>query len=160
MFAYQVRDPERYGVVEFDADGRPIAIEEKPAHADARNWAVTGLYFYDTGWSTSPPGSGRRAGASWRSPTSTGRTCEAGDLHVERLGRGIAWLDTGTPESLLQAANFVQTIEERQGLIIACLEEIAYQAGRIDADEVRRVGRLMKSNSYGQHLLRLVDEKA
>ena len=157
MFAYQVRDPERYGVVEFGPDGRPTAIEEKPARPRS-SWVVAGLYFYD----------GRVADVAARlRPSSRGeleitdvnRTyLEAGELQVERLGRGIAWLDTGTPESLLQAANFVQTIEERQGLIVACPEEIAYQAGRIDADAVRRAGQAMKSNLYGQHLLKLVDE--
>ena len=159
VFAYQVRDPARYGVVAFDPDGRPTAIEEKPARPRS-SWVVAGLYFYD-GRVVDIAARLRPSSRGELEITDVNRTyLEAGELRVERLGRGIAWLDTGTPESLLQAANFVQTIEERQGLIVACPEEIAYQAGRIDADEVRRAGQAMKSNPYGQHLLKLVDERA
>jgi glucose-1-phosphate thymidylyltransferase len=156
VFAYQVRDPERYGVVELDDRGRPTSIEEKPAQPRSR-WAVTGLYFYDNDV--------LRVATDLR-PSSRGELeitdvnrayLAAGRLHVERLGRGIAWLDTGTAESLLQAANFVQTIEERQGLIVACPEEIAFRAGRIGADELRRAGQSMKGNAYGRHLLNLAE---
>ena len=159
VFAYQVRDPERYGVIEFGPDERPTTIEEKPARPRS-SWVVAGLYFYD-GRVAEIAARLRPSSRSELEITDVNRTyLEAGELQVERLGRGIAWLDTGTPESLLQAANFVQTIEERQGLIVACPEEIAYQAGRIGADEVRRAGLAMQSNLYGQHLLKLVDDKA
>ena len=157
MFGYWVRDPERYGVVEFDADGRAIGIEEKPARPKS-NYAVTGLYFYDT--------NGRRTIAAALSPSARGeleitdlnrRTCERGELHVERLGRGNAWLDTGTHESLHQAAKFIETIEERQGLKVACPEEIAYQQGWIDRDQLLRLAEPLRSNGYGSYLLALAD---
>jgi glucose-1-phosphate thymidylyltransferase len=159
VFAHQVRDPERYGVIEFGPDERPATIEEKPVRPRS-SWVVAGLYFYD-GRVVDVAARLRPSSRGELEITDINRTyLEAGELQVERLGRGIAWLDTGTPESLLQAANFVQTLEERQGLIVACPEEIAYQAGRIGADEVRRAGEAMRSNPYGQHLLKLVDERA
>jgi glucose-1-phosphate thymidylyltransferase len=157
VFGYTVRDPERYGVVEIDASGRAIGLEEKPA--DPRSpFAVTGLYFYDNrvldiAASLTPSARGELE------ITDVNRTyLESGDLHVELLGRGIAWLDTGTFESLHHAASFVQSIEERQGLMLGCPEEIAWRLGWIDDDAVRRVGEGMRRNPYGQYLLRLLDQ--
>lgn len=156
VFGYLVKDPERYGVVEFDASGKVLGIEEKPAKPKS-HYAVPGLYFYDGTVC-------ERAAALKPSPrgeleiTDLNRSyLKQGQLRVELLGRGFAWLDTGTHESLLQASNFVQTIEERQGLKIACLEEIAYRAGWIPADRLRQLGREMAKNSYGQYLLQLAD---
>jgi glucose-1-phosphate thymidylyltransferase len=155
VFGYEVRDPERYGVVEFGPDGRAVSLEEKPA-VPRSNWAVTGLYFYDNTvldiaaeLRPSPRGE--------LEITDVNRVyLERGMLHVERFGRGFAWLDTGTHESLLQASQFVQTIEERQGLMLACVEEIAWRMGYIDAAQVERLAGPMRKNSYGQYLLRLV----
>jgi glucose-1-phosphate thymidylyltransferase len=155
VFGYLVRDPERYGVVEFDEAGRAISLEEKP-ETPRSSWAVTGLYFYDNrvvdiaaGLKPSPRGE--------LEITDVNRAyLDTGDLHVERLGRGYAWLDTGTHESLLQASQFVQTIEERQGLMLACVEEIAWRMGYIDAGQLERIATPMKKNSYGQYLLRLL----
>jgi glucose-1-phosphate thymidylyltransferase len=158
VFGYLVRDPERYGVVEFDAAGRAVSLEEKPQRPRSP-WAVTGLYFYDNdvldiaaGLAPSPRGE--------LEITDVNRHyLERGDLHVERLGRGYAWLDTGTHESLLQASQFVQTIEERQGLMLACVEEIAWRMGYIDAAQLARVAAPMAKNSYGQYLLRLLEQR-
>ncbi|HQP86495.1 MAG TPA: glucose-1-phosphate thymidylyltransferase RfbA [Thermoanaerobaculia bacterium] len=159
VFAYRVRDPERYGVVEFGADGRAVSLEEKPPKPRS-SFAVTGLYFYDNrvldvaaNLKPSPRGEleitdVNRVFLGW------------GDLNVEVLGRGIAWLDTGTHASLLQASNFMQAIEERQGLKVACLEEVAYRMGTIGAERVREAARAMKGNEYGQYLLRLLEEEA
>jgi glucose-1-phosphate thymidylyltransferase len=156
IFAYQVRDPERYGVVSFDAAGRALAIEEKPAKPTSR-WAVTGLYFFDN--------EVVRHAAKIK-PSRRGeleitdvnmRYLAAGALHVELMGRGFAWLDTGTFDSLIDAATFVQTLEERQDMKIACPEEIAYRMGFITrAQLVALAGGLAKSG-YGDYLLRLVD---
>ena len=158
VFAYRVRDPERYGVVEFDAAGKAVTIEEKPARPRSP-YAVTGLYFYDNrvvdvaaGLKPSKRGEleitdVNRAFLGW------------GDLHVEILGRGMAWLDTGTHEALLQASTFIQAIEQRQGLKVACLEEVAYNMGYITRDDVMRIARTMDKNDYGQYLLRLVEEE-
>lgn len=158
VFGYRVRDPERYGVVEFDADGRAVGLEEKPAAARS-SFAVTGLYFYDK----------RVVGfAEGLKPSARGELeitdlnriyLEKGALFVEKLGRGIAWLDTGTHESLLQASNFIQAIEERQGLKVACIEEIAYRMGYIDAAQVARIAEPMKQNAYGQYLLGVIEEE-
>jgi glucose-1-phosphate thymidylyltransferase len=155
IFAYWVRDPERYGVVEFDATGRALGIEEKPARPRS-SWAVTGLYFYDA----------RVVEVAARLvPSARGELeitdvntayLRQGRLSVERLGRGVAWLDTGTHEALLQAATFIQTIETRQGLMVACLEEIAYRMGWITAADVERIAKPMRDNAYGQYLLRLL----
>ena len=157
VFGYEVRDPERYGVVEFDEQGRAISLEEKPT-TPRSHWAVTGLYFYDNDVL-------RIAADLEPSPrgeleiTDVNRVyLERGALHVERFGRGYAWLDTGTHESLLQASQFVQTIEERQGLMLACVEEIAWRMGYIDAEQVARLAHPMRKNSYGQYLLRLVGQ--
>jgi glucose-1-phosphate thymidylyltransferase len=157
VFGYQVRDPERYGVVEFDAAGRAITLEEKPAKPRSQ-YAVTGLYFYDNqvldiaaGLKPSPRGE--------LEITDVNRVyMERGLLHVEKLPRGIAWLDTGTHESLNQASNYIHAIEERQGLMVACLEEIAYRMGYIEAADVARLGRAMASSAYGQYLLQLLEE--
>jgi glucose-1-phosphate thymidylyltransferase len=158
VFAYTVKDPERYGVVEFGRDGRAVDIIEKPKVPKSQ-WAVTGLYFYDNevvdiAASLKPSARGELE------ITDVNRTyLERGQLHVERFGRGIAWLDTGTYEALLHAANFVQSIEERQGLMMASLEEIAYRMGYITADDVRRLAEGMTS-SYGRYLLDVLDQDA
>jgi glucose-1-phosphate thymidylyltransferase len=156
VFGYPVRDPQRYGVVEFDDAGRAISIEEKPAEPRS-SFAVTGLYFYDNDvldiaarLKPSPRGE--------LEITDVNRDyLRRGALSVERLGRGVAWLDTGTHESLLSASQFVETIEERQALMICCVEEIAFRMGYITADTLRDIALPMRSNSYGQYLLRLVE---
>jgi glucose-1-phosphate thymidylyltransferase len=156
VFAYTVKDPERYGVVELDAGGRPVSLAEKPASPKSP-YAVTGLYFYDNrvvdiaaGLEPSPRGELEITDVNLA-------YLRSGALHVQLFGRGIAWLDTGTFESLLQASTFVQSIEERQGQMMACLEEIAWRLGYIGPDDLRRVAQPMKGNPYGQYLLRLVD---
>ncbi len=154
IFGYSVRDPERYGVVEFNARGKVLGIEEKPAQPKS-NFAVPGLYFYDnsvvkTAAALKPSARGELE------ITDLNRVfLKRGALRVELLGRGLAWLDTGTHESLLQAGNFVQTIEERQGLKIACLEEIAYSLGYIDKQQLLQLADGLKKTEYGQYLLRL-----
>jgi len=156
VFAYYVNDPERYGVVDFDEEGQALSIEEKPDDP-ASNYAVTGLYFYDAevvdvARSLEPSDRGELE------ITDVNRQyLQGGNLQVETLGRGMAWLDMGTHDSLLQAANFVQTIEERQGLKISCPEEIAWRNGWIGADDVARIGRSMDNNAYGQYLIDLVE---
>jgi glucose-1-phosphate thymidylyltransferase len=157
IFAYPVRDPQRYGVVEFDAQGHALSIEEKPAKPRS-HFAVPGLYFYDheveaIAASLKPSARGELE------ITDLNRTyLERGQLRVEPMGRGIAWLDAGTHESLLQAANFVQAVEERQGMMISCPEEIAYRMGYLSADDLRHQALVMESNEYGKYLLRLLDE--
>ncbi|MEM7232416.1 MAG: glucose-1-phosphate thymidylyltransferase RfbA [Planctomycetota bacterium] len=159
VFGYRVKDPERYGVVEFDDEGRAIDLEEKPAEPRS-NWAVTGLYFYDNrvvdvakALKPSPRGE--------LEITDLNRQyLEWSDLHVERLGRGTAWLDTGTTESLLQASNFIQAIEDRQGRMVACIEEVAFKMGYINVDELARSAESMKKNHYGQYLFQLIEEEA
>jgi glucose-1-phosphate thymidylyltransferase len=158
VFAYHVNDPERYGVVEFDVNGRAVGIEEKPA-APRSSYAVTGLYCYD-----------ERALELARSlkPSSRGELeitdlnrayLEAGALHVEVMGRGYAWLDTGTHDSLLDAANFIEAIETRQGLKVACPEEIAFRQGFIDRDQLRALAAPLRNTNYGKYLLRVVEER-
>jgi len=155
VFAYRVRDPQRYGVVEFDGAGRAVGLEEKPARPRSP-YAVTGLYFYDNRvlqvaarLKPSPRGE--------LEITDVNRAyLESGELHVEVLGRGMAWLDTGTPEALLQASTFIQAIEQRQDLKVACPEEVALNMGYLTVEEVRRLGERMHNGEYGQYLLRLV----
>jgi glucose-1-phosphate thymidylyltransferase len=158
VFAYQVRDPERYGVVEFDGNGRAISLEEKP-QSPRSSWAVTGLYFYDNrvleiARHLKPSARGEleitdvnRAYLGWNA------------LHVEKFGRGIAWLDTGTHESLQQASSFIQVLQERQGLMASCLEEIAYKMGYITGSDVLRIADPMRKNEYGQYLLRMLEQE-
>jgi glucose-1-phosphate thymidylyltransferase len=159
VFGYQVRDPERYGVVELDAGGRPVSLEEKPAKPKS-SLAVTGLYFYDNqvldiAAQLTPSARGELE------ITDVNRTyLLRGQFHVERLTRGIAWLDTGTQESLMQAANYIQAIEERQGSMVACLEEIAFRMGYISAADLSRLARSMASSMYGQYLSRLLEQES
>jgi glucose-1-phosphate thymidylyltransferase len=157
VFAYRVRDPERYGVVSFDASGRASAIEEKPK-APRSDFAVTGLYFYDNrvvdiaaSLKPSPRGELEITDVNLA-------YLRAGDLHVEVLTRGFAWLDTGTHDSLLQASNFIQTLQDRQGLRVACLEEIAYKMGFLDRASVLRLADGMGRNTYADYLRRVLDE--
>jgi glucose-1-phosphate thymidylyltransferase len=156
IFGYLVRDPERYGVVEVDAAGRAVGLEEKPAHPRSP-WAVTGLYFYDARVVDIAAGLKPSARGELEITDVNLAYLKLDALHVERLGRGIAWLDTGTHEALLQAANFIHAIEERQGLKVACVEEIAYRNGWIDAARVRRLAAEMEKSTYGQYLIRILD---
>lgn len=158
VFAYPVHDPERYGVVEFDDNGTAISLEEKPIKPKSR-YAVTGLYFYDNDVV---------AMAKDLKPSPRGELeitdlnrlyLERGDLHVEVMGRGMAWLDTGTHDSLLEAGSFIQTIEKRQGLKVACPEEIAYRMGFIDADQVKVMAKKYAKNGYGQYLTQMLTEQ-
>lgn len=159
IFGYQVRDPERYGVVEFDTSGRAVSLEEKPEKPKS-SYAVTGLYFYDN----QVVDIASRLKPSARGEleiTDVNRTyLERGQLHVEKLTRGIAWLDTGTHHSLMQAASYIQAIEERQGLMVACLEEIAFRMGYINAGDLARLARAMESSEYGQYLFRVLEHEA
>jgi len=159
VFGYQVRDPERYGVVEFDAAGQAVSLEEKPK-APKSSYAVTGLYFYDN----QAIDIAARLTPSARGEleiTDVNRAyLERGQLHVEKLARGIAWLDTGTHESLMQASNYIQAIEERQGLMVACLEEIAFRMGYISAAQVQRLAANMGSSAYGQYLRHVIEHEA
>lgn len=159
IFGYWVADPERYGVVEFDASGKALAIEEKPKQPRS-NWAVPGLYFYDARVSELAASLKPSARGELEITDLNMAYLKEGRLSVERLGRGIAWLDTGTHESLLKAANFIQVIEERQGLKVACLEEIAYRRGYIDREAVERQAAAMASNGYGEYLGRVLNEDA
>ena len=157
VFAYQVRDPERYGVVEFGANGQALSLEEKPKQPRS-HWAVTGLYFYDNrvldvarDLKPSPRGEleitdVNKQYLAWQ------------ELHVEKFGRGLAWLDTGTHESLQQASSFIQALQERQGLMAACLEEIAFYNRWMTAEDVLRIAEPMKKNEYGQYLLRMLQQ--
>jgi len=156
VFAYAVKDPQRYGVIEFDADGRAKSLEEKPSRPRS-HWAVPGLYFYDE----AVVGIAETLQPSRRNEleiTDVNKAyLERGRLRVAPMGRGVAWLDAGTHASLLQASTFVQVVEERQGLMISCPEEIAYRKGYIDRDQLRRLGEVMLNNEYGAYLLRLAD---
>jgi glucose-1-phosphate thymidylyltransferase len=152
-----VRDPERYGVVELDDHNRPVDIVEKPREPRSP-YAVTGLYFYDNRVLDIAAGLRPSARGELEITDVNRAYLKSGDLHVELLGRGFAWLDTGTHDSLLHASNFIQTIEERQGLMVACIEEIAYTMGFITADRVRELAEAMRGNAYGQYLLSMLDE--
>ena len=158
VFAYHVHDPERYGVVEFDADRRALSIEEKPA-APKSNYAVTGLYFYDQQVCDIAAGIKPSARGELEITAVNAQYLAQGQLNVEIMGRGFAWLDTGTHDSLLEAGQFIATLEKRQGLKVACPEEIAYRAGWISADQVEALAVPMLKNSYGQYLMRLLLDK-
>jgi glucose-1-phosphate thymidylyltransferase len=158
VFAYRVSDPHRYGVVEFDSEGRARGIEEKPDKPRSP-YAVTGLYFYDNDVVRIAEGLKPSARGELEITDVNLSYLRAGKLSVEILGRGIAWLDTGTHESLLQASNFIQAIETRQGLKVACVEEVAYQMGFISGDDVRRLAEPIRNSDYGAYLLRLIDDK-
>jgi len=157
VFGYRVKDPERYGVVEFDAHGRAVSLEEKPRHPKSP-YAVTGLYFYDNqvldiaaNLKPSPRGE--------LEITDVNRAyLDRGQLHVEKLPRGVAWLDTGTHEALVQASNYIQAIEERQGLMVACLEEIAFHMGYINAADLSRLATAMGSSAYGHYLAHVLEQ--
>jgi glucose-1-phosphate thymidylyltransferase len=158
VFAYHVQDPERYGVVDFDDDKRAVSIEEKPAQPKS-NYAVTGLYFYDrqvcdiaSDIRPSPRGELEITDVN-------ARYLAAGQLQVEIMGRGYAWLDTGTHDSLLEAGQFIATLEKRQGLKVACLEEIAYRAGWIDAGQLEKLAEPMRKNGYGQYLFKVLHDR-
>lgn len=158
VFAYHVHDPERYGVVEFDAAGRAQSIEEKPARPRS-NFAVTGLYFYDAQVCDIAAGLRPSARGELEITDVNRHYLEAGALHVATLGRGYAWLDTGTHDSLLDAASFIATLQKRQGLMVACPEEVAFARGWIDAAQVEALARPLATNAYGRYLLRLLGER-
>jgi len=158
VFGYQVRDPERYGVVEFNADGRAVSLEEKPAKPKS-SFAVTGLYFYDNDVVEIAAGLKPSARGELEI-TDVNRTyLDRGRLTVEKMGRGIAWLDTGTHDAVMQASNFIQAIEERQGMMVACLEEIAFRMGYITAAQLTGLARAMASSAYGQYLFRVLEHE-
>lgn len=157
VFGYRVSDPERYGVAEFDSDGNCLSIEEKPAKPKS-NYAVVGLYFYpnkvvDVAGSIKPSARGE-----YEITTVNQKFLEDGELKVQTLGRGFAWLDTGTHDSLSEASTYIEVLEKRQGLKIACLEAIAYRCGWIDEERMRELARPMLKNQYGQYLLKVIDE--
>ena len=157
VFGYQVKDPERFGVVEFDQNKCAISLEEKPKHPKS-NFAVTGLYFYDNDVIQIAKQVKPSERGELEITTVNQMYLERGDLNVELLGRGFAWLDTGTHESLLEAAQFVETIEKRQGYKVACLEEIAFNNGWLSAEKILEIGQSMSKNEYGQYLISLVSE--
>jgi len=157
IFAYPVADPERYGVAEFDRAGHVVSLEEKPAVPKSR-YAVTGLYFYDNRVVDVAKELVPSARGELEITDVNRRYLEWGALHCEVMGRGMAWLDTGTHESLLEASQYIETIERRQGLKIACPEEIAYRMHYIDAEQLRGLGTAMARNGYGRYLLRILDE--
>jgi glucose-1-phosphate thymidylyltransferase len=158
VFAYRVRDPQRYGVVEFDAGGKAVGLQEKPEKPRSP-YAVTGLYFYDNRVLDIAKSLKPSARGELEITDVNLHYLKAGDLHVEMLGRGMAWLDTGTHESLLLASTFIQAIEQRQDLKVACLEEVAYKMGYIQAEDVLRIAQTMDKNEYGQYLRRLIEEE-
>jgi glucose-1-phosphate thymidylyltransferase len=157
VFGYWVRDPQRYGVVEFDREGRALSVEEKPKNPKS-NYAVPGIYFFDNDAARIASGLKPSARGELEIADVINAYLKRGDLRVEILGRGFAWLDTGTPESLLEACTFIETIEKRQGLKVACIEEIAYRMGYISAEQVRRLAEPLGKNSYGPYLLQIIEE--
>lgn len=158
VFAYHVKDPQRYGVVQFDIEGRALGIEEKPQQPKS-NYAVTGLYFYDNEVLDIAASLAPSARGELEITDVNQRYLERGALRVELIGRGIAWLDTGTHESLQQAANFIETIQSRQGLKVCCPEEIAYRAGFIDAAQLEKLAAGLSKSDYGQYLIGLLSEQ-
>ncbi len=158
VFGYRVVDPERYGVVEFNREGQAVSLEEKPEHPKS-NYAVTGLYFYDNRVIDIAASIKPSARGELEITDVNRRYLELGDLHVERLGRGYAWFDAGTHDSLLQAGEFVRTIQQRQGFQIACLEEIAYRLGHIDDQALRRLAEPLLKTEYGKYLLQVLEEQ-
>lgn len=158
IFAYPVRDPQRYGVVEFNGQGKVLSIEEKPEKPRSR-YAVPGIYFYNNRVVDIAANLTYSTRGELEITDVNRDYMERGQLKVEVMGRGIAWLDAGTHESLLQASNFIQTVEERQGIIISCPEEIAYRMGYIEREQLEGIAREMENNSYGQFLLRLLEDE-
>jgi glucose-1-phosphate thymidylyltransferase len=158
VFGYYVNDPERYGVVEFDNTGKALSIEEKPAHPRS-NYAVTGLYFYSNDVVSKAKSLKPSARGELEITDLNRLYLEENRLKVRIMGRGMAWLDTGTHESLLQASNFIQTIEERQGLKVSCIEEIAFYRGYISRDQLIELAKPLSKNQYGQYLLKIAEEK-
>ena len=158
IFGYYVRNPQHYGVVNFDTDGKVLDIEEKPDKPKS-NFAVTGLYFYDNDVVEIAKSIKPSARGELEITDVNKAYLERGDLHVELIGRGAAWLDTGTHESLLDAANFIKVVEDRQGLKIACLEEIAFRKGFITVEQVRSIAEPLAKNGYGQYLLQLIERE-
>ena len=158
IFGYWVQNPKRYGVVEFDDGGKALSIEEKPAYPKS-SYAVPGLYFYDNRVVEIASGLKPSARGELEITDINREYLRREELRVEILGRGFAWLDTGTHESLLEASTFIETIEKRQGLKIACIEEIAYHMGHIDAEQVYRLAKPLKKNGYGQYLMKMISEK-
>jgi glucose-1-phosphate thymidylyltransferase len=158
VFAYAVHDPERYGVVEFDASGKALSIEEKPKHPKSR-YAVTGLYFYDNHVVEIASNLKPSARGEIEITDVNREYLRMGQLEVSVMGRGMAWLDTGTHEALMEAGLFIQTLEKRQGLMVACPEEIAYRSGYITAQQLESIAQPMRNNSYGAYLLQLLSEK-
>ncbi len=157
IFGYWVRDPERYGVVEFDEKKNVIGIEEKPARPKS-NYAVPGLYFFDNDAASIASGLKPSARGELEIADVINEYRKRGTLRVELLGRGFAWLDTGTHDSLLEASTYVETIEKRQGLKVACVEEVAYRMGYIDADQLKKLAEPLRRNGYGQYMLQLIEE--
>jgi len=159
VFGYWVKDPERYGVVFFDEDGQAVDIEEKPTHPKS-NYAVTGLYFFDNRVLDIAAGLKPSSRGELEIADVIRTYLQLGELYVEKLGRGFAWLDTGTHESLLEASTFIETLEKRQGLKIACIEEIAYRIGYISAEQVSRLAQPMQKNGYGKYLIEITKHES